>query len=355
MLASWLRPGRMAAVLAVAVGLAAGTLSAASAKPRLSACKNVIKGTPASETLDGTPAADRMLGLGGDDRLIGEAGNDCLDGGLDNDELIGGNGDDLLEGQTGADVLQGDAGADELKGQEGDDRLDGGAGSDNLAGGGGNDFIVGGAGADQLAGAGGADRIYGGPGRDTVDGGGGSDDIREVPDGYPAAESLDWGHNRIEGGPGRDRLNVANGRRDVVDCGAGRDTIRADKGDRLRHCEKRHYLISPFPATSPSRGGRSRTFVVKFRSLATVGKAGDFFSISVKGPPGRGCGSLEASSAGMSYHRDRAVRYRLEPFSGKGKKAHRWCRGRYSGKVEYMASATAKGLPIGRFAFQVRG
>jgi Ca2+-binding RTX toxin-like protein len=350
----WLRPGRAAVVLAAAVALGAGAMSAG-ARPRLSACKNLIKGTPASETLDGTPAADRILGLGGDDRLIGEDGNDCLDGGLDNDELIGGKGDDLLEGETGSDVIEGDAGADEIDGQEGDDRLDGGAGADSLAGGGGGDFMVGGTGADKLAGAGGADRIYGGPGRDAVDGGQGNDDIREVPDGYAAGQPLDWGHNKIDGGPGRDRLNVANGRRDAVDCGAGRDTIRADKGDRLRHCEQRHYLISPFPDTSPGRGGRTRTFVVKFRSVATVGKAGDFFSVAVKGPPGRGCGSLEASSAGMSYHRDRAVRYRLRPFTGKGKQAHRWCRGRYSGKVEYMASATAKGAPIGRFAFRVRG
>jgi Ca2+-binding RTX toxin-like protein len=343
----------MAVVLAAAAVLGAGAISA-SAKPRLSACKNVMKGTPASETLDGTPAADRVLGFGGDDRVIGEAGNDCLDGGLDSDELIGGGGDDLLEGETGSDVLQGDVGADELEGQEGDDRLDGGTGADTLAGGGGNDLVVGGAGADHLTGAGGADLLYGGPGRDTADGGQGNDDIREVADGY-APQSLDWGHNRIEGGPGRDRLNVANGRRDVVDCGPGRDTIRADKGDRLRHCERRHFLISPFPDTSPHRGARSRTFVVKFRSLATVGKAGDFFSISVKGPPGRGCGSLEASSAGVSYHRDRAVRYRLRPFRGKGRRAHRWCRGRYSGRVQYVASPIAKPVPIGRFAFRVRG
>jgi Ca2+-binding RTX toxin-like protein len=354
MLRSWLRPGRTAAVLAAVIALVAGAISA-SARPKLSACKNLINGTPASETLDGTPAADRILGLGGDDRLIGEAGNDCLDGGLDNDELIGGTGDDRLEGQTGNDVIEGDTGADELRGQEGEDRLDAGAGADRLAGGGGNDFMIGGPGRDLLQGEGGADRIYGGLGPDTIDGGQGNDDIREVPDGYAGAVSLDWGHNKIAAGPGRDRLNVANGRRDVVDCGPGRDTLRADKGDRLRHCEKRHYLISPFPDVSPRRGGRSRSFMVKFRSLATIGKAGDFFSISVKGPAGKGCGSLETNSAGVSYHRDRAVRYRLRPFTGKGRQAKRWCRGRYTGKVDYLAAPTAKGLSVGRFSFRVHG
>src|SRR5439155_19772321 len=108
-------------------------------------------------------------------------------------------------------------------------------------------------------------------------------------------------------------------------------TITADKDVLLRHCEHRHFLISPYPATRPATGRRTRTFVVAFRSLQAVGPQASWFEIQAKGPPG--CGALNASSVGMRYHRDRAVRYRLHPFSGNGKPAKRWCRGRYTGKV----------------------
>ena len=367
MLRRWLRLGRTALVLAAAGVVVAGAVSAP-ARPRLSACKNLIMGTPASEELDGTSAADRILGLSGDDRLVGGPGNDCLYGGFDNDQLIGGPGDDLLDGGPGDDVLEGDAGADVLNGGEGVDHLYGGPGNDILSGGGSGDFLQGGPGADVLRGQGGNDQISGGPGPDTIDGGPGNDDIREVPGGYTPGESLDWGHNRVNGGPGNDRINVANGRRDVVDCGAGRDVVKADKGDKLKNCEKRIYLISPFPSVSPTQGSRTRSFMVKFRSLETLTK-GEFFSVAVKGPPGTACKTLDTTSAGVIYHRDRAVRYLLQPFTGKGKRAHRWCKGRYSGELSFTPSAKScqdlnppkqpagacGDVPIGRFSFRVRG
>jgi hypothetical protein len=343
----------LAVALAAAVGVF-GTSSQAPARPQPSACKNLIQGTNAPESLLGTPANDRILGLAGDDRLTGEAGNDCLDGGFDSDELHGGPGDDLLEGGNGNDTITGDGGADELDGGRDTDRLDGGDGNDSLHGGAATDFLHGGAGADVLRGEGGSDRIYGDAGRDRIIGGPGNDDIREVPDGYVSGADVDSDHNRIEAGPGRDRLNVANGRRDIVNCGPGRDTVKADKGDRLKHCEKRRYLISPFPEVNPHRGGPKRHFLVKFRSLETVGRTGTFFSISVKGPSGTGCKALTANSLGMSYHRDRAVRYRLRPFKGKGRAAHSWCHGLYRGDVSFMG-ADSQQVPIGRFSFRVRG
>jgi hypothetical protein len=326
--------------------------ASAPARPHPSACKNVITGTALPESLDGTPGNDRILGLGGDDRLTGAGGNDCLNGGFDSDQLIGDAGDDRLEGSNGADVLAGDAGADDLMGQQDTDRLDGGAGRDRLWGGGAADSLAGGGGADVLRGQGGNDRLHGGGGPDTLLGGFGSDRIDEVPGAYAATDPLDTGRNRIDAGGGRDRIDVANGRRDRVECGGGRDTVKSDRIDRLKHCEKRRDLISPFPEVTPAKGGPKRAFLVKFRSIQAVGPRADWFTISVKGPPG--CGKVETTSEGVAYHADRAVRYQLRPFRAKGKMAKRWCFGRYRGNVGYSRSG-AKDVPIGRFSFRVHG
>ena len=339
-------------LVVIALAVFAGVAVPVPARPTPSGCKNVITGTALPESLDGTPQNDRILGLGGDDRLAGARGNDCLNGGFDSDQLLGAAGDDRLEGSNGEDSLAGDAGADDLMGEQDADRLDGGAGADRLWGGGARDTIRGGAGGDVLRGQGGDDYLYGGAGADKPRGGPGDDTITEVPRIYSPTEPLGTGRNQVVGGGGRDRVNVANGRRDQVNCGSGTDTVKADKGDRLTNCEKRRYLISPFPTVSPAKGGRTRAFMVKFRSIAAVGPNRDYFSISVKGPPG--CGSLALTSAGVAYHADRAVRVQLRPFKGKGKKAKRWCRGRYRGNVGYTRPGV-KGTPIGRFTFRVRG
>jgi Ca2+-binding RTX toxin-like protein len=89
------------------------------------------------------------------------------------------------------------------------DRLSGGKGDDALFGGPGADRVVGGSGADYLSGGSGHDRLVGGPGR-----------------------------NRIEGGGGSDSINSANGVRELVDCGFGRDTVKADRRDMLSGCER---------------------------------------------------------------------------------------------------------------------
>jgi Ca2+-binding RTX toxin-like protein len=54
----------------------------------------------------------------------------------------------------------------------------------------------------------GSDQIYGGAGRDTM-----------------------------RGGPGRDRIFAVDRTRDVILCGGGRDTVRADRVDRILGCE----------------------------------------------------------------------------------------------------------------------
>jgi Ca2+-binding RTX toxin-like protein len=89
--------------------------------------------------------------------------------------------------------------ADHLTGTAASDVLYGLGGNDTLLGLGGNDVLYGGVGADKLNGGPGADRLYGGPGNDV--------------------------------------LRARDGRRDVVDCGPGRDTAYVDRLDRVSGCE----------------------------------------------------------------------------------------------------------------------
>jgi hypothetical protein len=145
-------------------------------------CANVIRGTRDDDVLRGTAFGDRLVGGDGDDLLKGQGADDCLEGGT---------GDDVLDGGDGNDRLAGSAGRDRLTGGTGDDKLTGGKGNDRLTGGPGNDTIS------------------PGSGRDIVDAGGGNDTINSV-----------------------------DGVKETIDCGAGKDTVRADRHDRLKHCEK---------------------------------------------------------------------------------------------------------------------
>ena len=146
------------------------------------ACANVIKGTRDDDVLRGTVFGDRLVGGDGADLLKGGGGDDCLEGG---------SGADVLDGGDGNDRLAGDSGNDRMTGGNGNDRLTGGRGNDRLSGGNGNDIITPGAGKDT-----------------------------------------------ISGGPGNDTINSVDGVRETVDCGSGRDTVRADRRDHLVHCER---------------------------------------------------------------------------------------------------------------------
>ena len=164
-------------------------------------CANETQGTASAETIEGTEAGDRLLGLEGDDLLRGLQEVDCLLGGPGRDRLIGGTGDDQeLAGENGADTISGGRGADTGSGGRGNDRLIGGPGPDSLSGGGGN---------DRLFGQDGPDRLSGGSGTNTYSGEGGND-----------------------------RIEARNGLRETVDCGRGRDTVRADRRERVRGCEQ---------------------------------------------------------------------------------------------------------------------
>ncbi|MFL5846800.1 MAG: calcium-binding protein [Solirubrobacteraceae bacterium] len=129
--------------------------------------------------------------------------------GADDDQIEGTESDDHESGDVGDDEIDGQKGDDDLCGDEGDDHLQGGPGDDNLHGGTGNDVIAGQSGADDEFGEAGSDRISGGR-----------------------------GHDHLRGGRGRDHINSDDGVKDVVNCGPGEDTVRADTADAVAsNCE----------------------------------------------------------------------------------------------------------------------
>jgi Ca2+-binding RTX toxin-like protein len=151
--------------------------------------------------------------------VAGEAG-DMVDGrALTRDAMFeGGGGDDtLLDGRRDG-YLWGEAGDDVLDGAGGSDLADGGRGADRIGAGDASDAVYGGSGPDRIWGGRGADDIEAGRGADVVDGG-------------PGRDTIAAGH-------GGDAVRAADGRRERIDCGPGVDRVTADRGDRLRRCER---------------------------------------------------------------------------------------------------------------------
>lgn len=113
-------------------------------------------------------------------------------------------------GTARADVLTGTKVGDLIRGGRGNDRISGGAGDDCLFGQAGNDTLSGGAGKDKLDGGPGKDKLTGGKGKDT-----------------------------FTAGAGNDTIVSRDGIAEKVNCGKGRDKVKADKKDKLKSCEKR--------------------------------------------------------------------------------------------------------------------
>jgi Ca2+-binding RTX toxin-like protein len=90
--------------------------------------------------------------------------------------------------------------------------------------------LVGTARNDTLVGTAKADRIDGGRGNDRINGREGNDRLVGGP-----------GKDTILGGAGNDVILARDGERDVVDCGAGKDSVTADRKDVVsRNCELVH-------------------------------------------------------------------------------------------------------------------
>ena len=130
---------------------------------------------------------------------------------LTNECLIHGTaGDDLLAGSYDDDLIFSFEGDDEIRASWGADRVDAAGGNDTVLADQGADMLLGGPGNDVLIGDRGADTIVGGPGRD-----------------------------RLSGGHGFDTIKARDGEVDRISCGSHRDTVIADRRDRVgRACER---------------------------------------------------------------------------------------------------------------------
>ena len=222
-----------------------GTAAPFAGCPALSA--NVIRGSAAGGRITGTVRGDRIFGGTGNDVVDGLAGDDCIDlgpgtdsgqgglgsdlmlGGLGADRMSGNEGDDRVRGGAAADRLIGGFGDDTLHGQSGSDRLNGERGRDRINGGSSNDVVSGGSSGDRIAGDQGNDRLGGNSGNDSIKGNSGNDRITGSS-----------GRDRLSGGAGKDRIGARDGRGgDRIACGLGRDSVIADRGDRVaRDCER---------------------------------------------------------------------------------------------------------------------
>jgi Ca2+-binding RTX toxin-like protein len=143
--------------------------------------RHIHTGTIVNTLLPGR-CANEVFGQGRTDVLTGSSAGDNFHAGTDIDILFGLAGDDCIHGERGD---------DQISGGDGNDLLDGDSGDDRLKGDGGNDRIVGGR-----------------------------------------------GYNRYSGGDGADTIYARNGRAETVECGPGRDWVKADRKDRLRRCER---------------------------------------------------------------------------------------------------------------------
>lgn len=169
-------------------------------------------GTATSDVFHGSAASNTYYAGGGNDRAGGGAGGDSLFLGTGNDCGQGDAGADLLHGNAGSDTVYGDAGPCVTSAPPAGGRTSSVVtGNDRLYGDAGNDVLHGGPGADLLVGGNGADRLYGDAGRDKFVGGAGNDVI--------------FARDGVKG--------------EVINCGAGKDVVHADKRDRVaRNCEK---------------------------------------------------------------------------------------------------------------------
>lgn len=188
------------------------------------------------EAARGTSHADVLRGGPGPNLLVGGPGNDVLDGGPGPDALVGGGGRDRADyGSRRAPVSVSLNGrADDGAAGEGDsvDRsvedVAGGARGDTITGNDRRNALIGGGGRDVLRGLGAADTLEGGDGADRIEGGEGGD-----------ALTGGGGLDLLLGGDGADRVAARDGRRDAIECGAGRDVVAADRRDRVADdCER---------------------------------------------------------------------------------------------------------------------
>jgi putative metal-binding protein/hemolysin type calcium-binding protein/List-Bact-rpt repeat protein len=184
-----------------------------------------IPGNAVDENCDGVAAPFPFGATNGNDTITGTAAGETICGLLGDDVIRALGGDDTVFGDN-CDVKAKLAGAKAATG--GNDTIDGGTGNDTIYGAGGADKLSGGGGNDKLFGGGGNDVLSGGKGNDSLDGGRGNDKLTGGP-----------GVNKYSGGAGNDSISARNGKKETVNCGAGKkDLATVDKADKVKGCEK---------------------------------------------------------------------------------------------------------------------
>jgi len=165
---------------------------------------------------------DLYVGTGGNNTFNGTAGDDNASGLGGNDTLNGNNGNDILNGGAGTDTLNGGAGADTLIGEAGNDTLNGGVGADAMSGGAGNDTYV----VDDVG-----DAV-------TELAGQGTDIVQTTLNAYALGnnvENVTFTGAGAFTGTGNALANriQSNGGNDILDGGAGVDTMLGGAGDDI--------------------------------------------------------------------------------------------------------------------------
>jgi len=165
--------------------------------------------------------------------------------------MVGTDGHDVIEGTGDQDVIRGEGSWDAISGMGGDDVIHGDAGGDSIHGGSFDlDEIFHGRrmvpdGEDKIFGGDGRDCVWGGSEDDVLYGGAGDDFVGT----YCLDFVMDTGNDTMYAGSGDDLIMAVEAparfpklqERDVVFCGAGKDTVYYQKGvDRLFDCEKKN-------------------------------------------------------------------------------------------------------------------
>ena len=184
----------------------------------------LLNGTAGNDVITAIPTSSTINGLAGDDTLIGQGGNDVLNGGDGNDTLDGGLGNDALDGGKGTNTVS----FSHLSTGVTVNLVKGtatGQGSDKFQN------------IQNVIGSNSNDTIVGNAANNVIDGGAGTDTVRF--DGVAAAVTVDLKNGKATGQGNDTLLNIENvigsslndtfidgAGNNVIDGGAGVDTVK---------------------------------------------------------------------------------------------------------------------------------